>query len=164
MHETSIINEESFVQLVQLNKNSMYRVAKNILNNSYDIEDAVCSAIYKAYENRYSLKNENAFKNWILKITINEAYKIIKKNKNTVLDDDVRNKSDTWEIKTDEIWDTVKSLKNDYSIVTLLFYYEDLSVKEISKILNISQATIKTRLFRARKMLKDIITEEVCDE
>lgn len=59
-----------------------------------------------------------------------------------------------------ELIDAVMTLPKQYRIVIHLYYYEDYSVSEIGKILDVSKSVVKNRLFRGRKMLKDILQEE----
>ena len=56
-----------------------------------------------------------------------------------------------------ELWDLVNTLDEEFRVVTILFYYEDLSLKEIGMILDIPVGTVKSRLTRARAKLKHLI-------
>ena len=59
-----------------------------------------------------------------------------------------------------ELWDAVQQLSIEFRTVTVLFYYEDMSIKEISKILKLPQGTINSRLNRSREKLKTILGNE----
>ena len=52
-------------------------------------------------------------------------------------------------------------LNEEFSSVLVLFYYEDMSIKEISKVLEISEGTVKSRLSRAKSKLKALLKEEI---
>lgn len=58
-----------------------------------------------------------------------------------------------------DLYDAIKSLPSKCSIVVYLFYYEGYSTKEIGKLLHIKEATVRTRLVRARKLLKEQLKE-----
>jgi len=58
-----------------------------------------------------------------------------------------------------DLYDAIKSLPSKCSIVVYLFYYEGYSTKEIGKLLHIKEATVRTRLVRARKLLKEQLRE-----
>jgi RNA polymerase sigma-70 factor (ECF subfamily) len=58
------------------------------------------------------------------------------------------------------IFQFVMQLPPKYSVAIYLFYYEDLKISEISKILNVTQSTVKSRLARGRKQLREIIERE----
>lgn len=57
----------------------MYRIAKSILKNEHDVEDAISSTILKAYTNIIKLRKSDTFKQWIYKILVNECYATIRK-------------------------------------------------------------------------------------
>lgn len=63
-----------------------------------------------------------------------------------------------------DLFDAVMELPEKYRIVIHLFYYEDMEIKEISKVLGISESNVKVRLSRGRKMLKDRLKEEWLDD
>jgi RNA polymerase sigma-70 factor (ECF subfamily) len=56
-----------------------------------------------------------------------------------------------------ELIEAVKSLEEGQRIVTILFYYEDMSIKEIAKTLSVPEGTVKSRLGRAKERLKNLI-------
>ena len=63
-------DKEAFCNLVRINKVAIYRIAKSILTKEEDIEDAVSEAILKAYKNIKTLKNDDFFKTWLIRIVI----------------------------------------------------------------------------------------------
>lgn len=156
------IDKEKFSELVCLNKESFYRVAKGILDVESDIEDAIQTTIVKAYEKLYTLRNEEYFKTWMIRILINECNMIIRKNKRIVHIEDNSLNEAKYEDKYEDIdlREAIRNLDNDLRDVTVLFYYEDMSQKEIAKVLKIKETTVRTRLFRARNKLYELIKEE----
>lgn len=157
-----MINKSQFSELIELHQLSMYRLAKSILLNEHDVEDAVGSALLKAYDSRNTIRDINCFKSWMLKIVSNEAYSILRKKKNIIYVDKI---GEGQQISNEneshyEVWESIQKLEEDYRAIIVLHYYEDLSVKSISKILDIKQSTVKVRLFRARQKLKaDLIKQ-----
>ncbi|NYB72740.1 sigma-70 family RNA polymerase sigma factor [Sedimentibacter hydroxybenzoicus DSM 7310] len=161
--EQQVISKEEFCRLIKEYQTSLYRLAKSILLNEHDTEDAVCSAIYKAYISRNTIRKINSFKSWILKIVSNEAYTILRNKKNVVYVDTVsESTSDTYESEVPyDVWDAVEKLDEKYRAIIVLFYYDDFSIKHISEILSIPQNTVKTRLLRARQKLKtELLNQE----
>jgi RNA polymerase sigma-70 factor (ECF subfamily) len=140
-------------------------MANGILKNNMDAEDAVSETTCKAFVNFSKLRNSEKFKPWIMKILINEAYAIANKRKGfTPLDEDISVENNDAEIiDTIILWDAVQALSDDYRIVTILFYYEDMCIKEISKILNIPEGTVNSRLNRSRQQLKKFFMKEGVD-
>lgn len=151
-----------FCKLIIEYRPMLYRMSFGILKNCMDAEDAVSEATYKAYVNFHKLKDINKFKPWIIKILINESYKIAKKRKKYVkLNEDIvvdNNNIDI--IDTIVLWNAINTLGKNFRIVTIMFYYEDMSIKEISKILNIPEGTVNSRLNRSRDKLKKILLKE----
>lgn len=147
------MTSEKFSCLVYEAEKSLYRVAKSILQNDEDCADAIQNSLLKAYDNLGSLKHEKYFKTWLTRILINECYQLIRKQPDTVTYDDA------WEASIpspeySEVFTAIKELSKEYRIPFVLHYVEGYSVKEVSKILDISQSLVKTRLFRARAKLQ----------
>ena len=72
-----------------------------------------------------------------------------------LVDEDVENHL----LTTISLQEAVKSLKQPYRTVITLYYYEDFSIAQIAKITDTSMVTVKQRLFRARKQLREILKE-----
>ena len=150
-------SREQFSQNVLKYSKSLFFVAKGVLKNDADAEDAVCNAIMKAYENFGQLKDIKAFKSWITRIVLNEAYMICRKNKNTQSIEEVLQEPSYTVRYYDETWEIVNSLEEEYKTVLILFYYNDFSIKEIAKTLDIATGTVKSRLNRGRQKVKELI-------
>lgn len=123
------------------------------------------------YKNIQNLKNEEYFKTWVIRITINKCYDILKKHK---LNNEkmLKAQEDVSELHTNfdnnvilqtDLQTTLELLEEDLKIVTVLYYYNDLSISEISDILNIPKGTVKSRVFRAREKLYEILSKEEVD-
>ena len=144
---------------MRLCEKSLYRVTASLLSSQQDAEDAMQEALCTAYEKLYTLKDEEKFRSWLLKIAANSAYDILRRRGRTVpLEDLEPAAADHTEDKLG-LWMAVQQLPADYRTVVVLFYYEDLDVREISQITAIPEATVKTRLFRARQRLKSLLAE-----
>ncbi len=149
--------KEQFSQNVLKYSNSLFFVAKGVLKNDADAEDAVCNAIMKAYENFGQLKDIKAFKSWITRIVINEAYMICRKNKNTQSIEEILQEPSYIVKYYDDTWEIVNSLEEEYKTVLILFYYNDFSINEIAQTLDIAKGTVKSRLNRGRQKVKELI-------
>lgn len=150
-------SKEQFSQLVMKHKDSLFFTAKSILRNDADAEDAVCSAIMKAFENFGQLREKEYFKSWITRIVINEAYAICRKNKNLQSMEEMVTEP-SYNDYHDEMWEVVNSLDEEFRTVIIMFYYNDIPVKEIAEYLNIAPGTVKSRLNRGRQKLREMIT------
>jgi len=143
-------------QILMENMQSMYRVAFSILKTEEEISDAVSNTVVIVFEKIQTLRNEEFFKTWLTRILINECYKICKQNKKIIYlencNQETLSYNDTY---TDfEVRNMVKQLDKDLKEIVVLYYFEDFSVKEISKIVKIPEGTVKSRLSRARNELE----------
>lgn len=146
-----------FCERVSQYRYQFYITAYAILGNETDAEDAVCNAILNGYEHLAQLKNPKKFKAWMLTITRNEALKLCRKRMDLLGDENVERLLPPTFDSHNELWDIVQTLKEEYRIVIVLFYYNELSLKDISDVLDISIGTVKSRLDRGRKLLKDAL-------
>lgn len=153
---------EWFSRKVQELKNPMYGLAIGILKNSQDAEDAIQNALMLAYEHMDDLSMLEKFKPWIMRILANECYRILKKRRYDVNIDEAYDIAAKQESPEEQmtLWELVGGLKDEYRTVILLFYYEDMSIREIAGVLEISEDNVKKRLSRARTKLKAFLEKE----
>lgn len=143
-----------FCEYIDRYRNELYIVAWAILENKEDTEDAVSNAILKAYENRNQLRGAHKFKPWITTITKNEALKIRKKWLTLPGDDAMESMMTPVQEHYDELWDILQKMREEFRLVLVLFYYNDLSLKEIAQVLDTPVGTVKSRLSRGREILR----------
>ena len=156
---------ESFERLVNSVKVKLYKTGMAILKNDDDVCDAIQETLLSAYKNFESLKEKQYFSTWITRILINKCYDIIKKNKKIAyLNEQMEmetNESYYDRYKEDSTVERVLSQINpELKLVTVLYYYDEFSVKEISEMLNIPEGTVKSRLARARDKMYEILKME----
>lgn len=151
------MKKEEFCEQVKMYRYQFYIVAQAILGNEADAQDAVCSAILKGYEHRRQLKSAGKFKAWMIAITRNEALQILRKRLELPGDEKVAELLEPVRDHYNELWDVVSALKEEYRIVIVMFYYNELSIKEISKILGVAPGTVKSRLNRGRELLRQAL-------
>jgi RNA polymerase sigma-70 factor, ECF subfamily len=156
--------DECFVNEIGKYKQNLFRMAKSILHNDADAEDAVGETIYKAYRKLGSIRSLNSFRPWIMKILVNECYATAKRQSRVEYLDKMENVADRVQDSTQtsfqELWSVVYQLEQEFSTVVILFYYEDLSIKEIARVLGLVEGTVKSRLARARQKLKYLLESE----
>lgn len=150
-------NGKAFTKLMDENLKSMYRVGKGILNREDDIEDAIQNTILKAYLNIKTLKNDELFKTWLIKILINECNKIYNFNKKCISLDKVVEEQHKDKYEDFDLKFAVDSLPEELRLVITLFYFEDLKISEISEIVGIPEGTVKSRLSRAKTKIAESI-------
>jgi RNA polymerase sigma factor, sigma-70 family len=138
----------------------MYYLALSICKNEADAQDIVGETIVKAFEARNQLRNDARFKYWIMKILTNTAYTYLKRKKRLVFEEPVEEIVTKNENSDHGLWAKVMGIEEKYRMVIILYYEQEFSTREISKILNIPEGTVRSRLARAREKLKDILEAE----
>ena len=153
-------------EIIQENVQSMYRVAFSILKNEEEIYDAISNTTVIVFEKISTLQKEEFFKTWLTRILINECYKIYNQNKKIIyLENSNQNTLEYHDDYSDiETKNLIKYLSEDLKEIVMLYYFEDFSVKEIGKILDIPDGTVKSRLSRARKELEKVLIKNQEDE
>ncbi len=153
---------EPFCGLIREHRTALFRVARAILRNDTDAEDAVSEATVKAYISFGRLRKRESFKPWVMRILVNEAYTLLRKRKNHEPLESISvsgGGAPPSPVDTLALWDAVARLPEEFRVVTVLFYYDDMSIKEISKILRVPVGTVNSRLSRARERLRTLLTE-----
>ena len=156
---------QALEELIHMYEIKMYKTAKTILNCEDDINEAIQQTIILVYKKINQLKNNKSFGTWIMKILVNQCKKIW--NQNNKRDEKHIELEDNIKFTTPEKEDysfvnkAMEKLSDEYKEVTILYYYDEFSIKEISKILNIPKGTVKSRLARARQTLSKLLKEEV---
>ena len=157
-------NPEAFERLVNSVKVKLYKTSMSILRSDDDACDAIQDTLLDAFKYFNTLKEEKYFNTWITRILINNCNDIIKKrqkisyiNKECEISEDA-SYYDTY--KSDSALESaLNCLDFDLRTITVLFYYDNLSVQDISDILKIPEGTVKSRLSRAREKLFKILSE-----
>lgn len=147
---------EAFVNAIKQYESVLYKVAKRLLVYDEDVADAMQEALLSAFENINTLNNEKYFKTWVCKILINKCNEILRKNKKVVYVADVLpDKESSNDFLKIELDDALNSLNKDYKIVMILYYILEFNTREIGEFLLEPEGTVKSRLSRARTILRE---------
>jgi len=160
---------DRFEELVQRYQNKMFRFVYQKVLNSDDAMELTQEVFLKVFNSLKKFDIKRKFSPWIYKIALNETYNFIKKRSRGQLvhveDEYVENMVKTEnELLRDEynrneedevIRKTINELPEKYQGVIYYFYLEEMSLKEVSEILGIKVGSVKTRLTRGRRMLKE---------
>ncbi|HEY5587841.1 MAG TPA: sigma-70 family RNA polymerase sigma factor [Candidatus Paceibacterota bacterium] len=163
------LNDELFSDLIDSCKENLYKIAFSYLKNEQNSLDAVSETIYKAYKNINKLKNREFFNTWIIKILINSCKTVLKNNKVIYIEEYNTTKSDNLDIlETDfklsikiDLYNAIDKLNDKFKSIIILKYLEDMSIIQISEVLNLPEGTVKVYLRRALGVLK-IELDEGC--
>ncbi|MBD5487368.1 MAG: sigma-70 family RNA polymerase sigma factor [Lachnospiraceae bacterium] len=153
------MEQETFERNIREYAPNMYRLALAMLHNRQDAEDAVSEAVLIAYEKRHTLRDRKRFKPWIMQIMANEARRIYGKNRRITPMEDMEAYMPSFRDENHELWDVVMQLETAHREVIMLYFYERFSIKEIGRILRVPEGTVKSRLSRAKKALKEMLEE-----
>ena len=154
---------ERLIQYILENQDRFYRVAYSYTRHQEDALDVVQNAVCKALEAHESIKNEDAIKTWFYRILINECLTVIKKRKRFLRTDDVLEREEVYYEKGYEqdggMEKELDSLELDVQGIIKLRFFEEMSLKEISRITGLNLNTVKTKLYRGIKQLKENMRE-----
>lgn len=152
--------------LIERYKDALFAAAFHICKNSADADDVVQDTFLQYHLTKKQFDSEQHIRAWLIRVAINKAKDCTRsfwRQKGQPLDEYI----ETLAFETPEsenLFEQVLALPEKYRIVIHLFYYEDYSVREIAGILNLTEANVKVRLSRGRKLLKDILKEEWNDD
>jgi len=166
-------DKEAFSELVKLYLKPVYYLAYRFVRDHDTADELAQECFVKAYQALESFIEGKSFKSWIFAIVSNLAINYLKKKKRqSSLDETIPNdlledkkvSSNPHEslVASDlqkQITQAVEELPEDFKAVFILRTYEDMSYEEIAKTLNIENGTVMSRLFRARKILKEKLKE-----
>jgi len=154
------MGKANFEALAAQHRDMIYRIALNQLRSIPDAEDAMQEVLLKLYLYKGSFDSADHAKHWLIRVTLNHCRCLWRSpwKKNVPLEELSRTIGFT-EQKDSDLFLAVMELPESSRTVLYLFYYEDLTVKQIAQLMHLSVSTVTTRLYRARKRLKHDLTE-----
>ena len=176
-------DEHAFEALMRRHNRMLYRLARSILKDEADAEDALQEAYFAAYRNMASFRGTSSLSTWLGRIVINEAYARLRKQKRAAvvvsfataerggqsieegaMDDERVERPDTAAMRAELrrlLERKIDELPAQFRTVFMLRDVEELSVEETAECLDVPAATVRTRAFRARALLRASLAEEV---
>ena len=176
-------DERAFEAVMREHNRMLYRLARSILKDDAEAEDAVQEAYFSAYRNIAGFRGGAKLSTWLARIVINEAYGRLRKRKAAVvvplesarIGGDSRPEEGIMVEGTEERPDAaalraelrgllerrIDALPEPFRIVFVLRDVEEMSVEEAADCLDIPAATVRTRAFRARALLRESLSRDV---
>ena len=169
---------EAFHELVQPCQRSVYFAALSTLDNEADAEEVTQEAMLKAFRNLPGFRQDSTFRTWLTRITANEALMRLRKDRRyRFVPLDEPHQDDDGECVPKDIADVretplqslegselrklmakaLSSLPSNYRVVVVLRDIKQFSIAETARILGVSKANVKTRLFRGRLRMRDLL-------
>ena len=153
-----ILSEQEFNKKYELYSQELMNISYGYTKSRDDSLDIIQNVFAKLVNNQKQFNNLNEEKYWLIRITINECKDFLrKKSKRPIINADLVNSFSNYDSETENlhyIADVVKTLPEKYRVVIILFYWDELSIKDIAKVLKVSEDAVKKRLERARKLIK----------
>ncbi|MDE5741539.1 MAG: sigma-70 family RNA polymerase sigma factor [Oscillospiraceae bacterium] len=139
----------------------VYRLAYARSQNVHDAQDITQDVFLKYIRSEKKFNDEEHRKAWLIRVTVNAGNSLAKSAWNRHRADISEAEAETVELpEKSGVYYAVRELPEKYRVTVHLFYYEEFSVKEIGRILGIGETAVKSRLFRAREMLREMLGGE----
>jgi RNA polymerase sigma-70 factor (ECF subfamily) len=161
-------NPEDLRAVVDRHAAAVYRVARSIVHDPALAEDVVQETMLKAWRNSPVSHGEEIPRNWLLKVARNTAISLLRTRREDLHSPDTLPEGSGGPSTTrtvegrhqlDDLWKVMEQLDEDARALIVLKEVDGLSYEEIAQTLDLPLPTVKTRLFRARKALKDAMKE-----
>jgi len=165
----------AFEQLVKRYDRKLFRIAQSVTHNREDSQDAVQEAFLKAFQNLGQFRGDSQFSTWLIRITVNQSLMKLRKQRairEVSLDEDLRTDEDLlprevidWAPNPEQRYSVselrnilIKTIEELQPILRTVFVLQDLeglSTDQTAEVLNLSQSAVKSRLWRARLLLRE---------
>ncbi len=164
--------EDTINRLISIYGDTIFRLCYLYVKDYQIAEDIVQEVFVKVYRNYNKFKHNSDEKTWITKIAINTCKTYLKGSwvKRVILKEEIENtfiedveKRFIYQDEKAQLLLAVLEMDSKYKDIIILYYYNDLTISEISRILGISENTVKTRMVRGRKKLEIKLKEMVDD-
>ena len=167
----------AFEELIERYKYMVFTLALKMIKNREDAEEVAQDVFVKAFTALNTFKGDSKFSTWLYKIAYYRSLDYLKKNKrqlqtrpidvseeyNIAALDNAMDDLEASE-RRQMVQQAMEELAPDDSVVITLYYFEELSLKEIAEVMNMTVNTVKVRLFRSRGRLAAVLKNRVAPE
>lgn len=155
--------DQELTQLYYRHVDTVWRICYSFMKNKADTEDMVQETFLRAFSWDKPFQSEEHEKAWLIVTASNLCKDTLKRARRR--DEPLEEHGElTAPQHSSEVLEAVLALPEDYKAAVYLYYYEGCSAKEIASLLNCPQATVRTRLARARRRLKQMLGGELDEE
>ena len=148
------MDKEEFTRAVLEYESTLYRVAKSMLGSEADCADAAQNALLRAWEKQHTLRDTAYFKTWLTRILINECRAMLRQRARFVPLEEEAAEGEIAPERDSGLYEAVMGLDVKYRVPFVLYYIEGFRTREIASMLKLPEGTVKTRLRRAREILR----------
>ena len=153
-------DDDSFIIVMQNHKETLYRTALAFLKNEHDALEAMQEVTYRAYKKIHTLKEPAYLKTWLIRIMMNYCQDQLKKNKRMVIDEHLIDTLSTNDVSKLELTEALSTLSNEEQQLIYLKYFQDVKIKDIAILENIPEGTVKSRLHKIMRTLRQHFSEK----
>ena len=156
-------NRQAFGELIMLHQEYLYKTAFMYTKNEQDSLDAVQDCAMRAMISMDKLREPKYFKTWITRILINSVYQAQNKNGKYYAFEEYKETAEKERISIEErtdLYDAVDLLPPVYKTIVILHFFQDMKLKDIAKVMDIPLGSVKSYLFRAKGILRNLLEEE----
>lgn len=153
------MTNQDFQDRVRSCERRLYSMAYMLLHRTADCEDAVQEAVLRAWQRLPSLRNEQFFETWLIRIVINECKNQLTKSKRRG-ETELSTQFAEPESPEPELYEALASLEWKHRIVITLKYIDGYTLDEMSRILVLPKGTVASRLDRAKRLLREQLKGE----
>ncbi|UCF78037.1 MAG: sigma-70 family RNA polymerase sigma factor [Candidatus Eiseniibacteriota bacterium] len=172
-------DQEAFRSLVNRYGGLVVHIVHRMIRNAADAEDVYQDVFLKVYQALPRFRLESKMSTWIATITYNTCVNHLRKKKEVLLGDLTEENEEGMRLRTDcpspveraERVDIAERLETEigkmppqFRTVLTLFHLEDMTYREIAQVMNLPEGTVKSHLFRARKLLRRRLAERYGEE
>lgn len=145
-----------FMRAVETYRDTVYRVALHHFASPLDAEDAVQEVFLRLYTREEAFDSQEHLRRWLIRVTVNVCKDVLKSpwRRRRISLEALPDQPVFDAPEQGELYQAVLALPEKYRVVLDLYYYEELSTREIGQVLGLRQTAVTTRLFRARDLLK----------
>jgi RNA polymerase sigma factor (sigma-70 family) len=150
------VREEALRRLMTQYKNDLMRMSCAFLKDTSLAEDAVQETFVKAYQAMATFRGDSSEKTWLMRIVLNTCRNIRRDSWFRFVDRSITPDTLPLQAASDRdsaLLGTVMSLPYRYKEVVLLYYYQGMTLQEISEVMTVAVSTVSTRLKKARERL-----------
>ncbi len=164
-------NETDFSIIIERYKNKAFSLLKRMLKNDLDAEEVLQDCFLKAFNSLNGFKGESKFSTWFYRIVYNTALTKLSSKKRKI-ESEMSSVEDHFKLESEYgsadieqkdlakfIQELITKLPERYSAIISMFYLDEMSIKEISEVMQISVSNVKVMLHRSRNYLRDLILD-----
>ena len=162
VHSAGKGDKQAFLKLIDLHRQSMYATAMAVTRNEDDALDAIQETVLTLWEKLDTLRKPAYFKTWMTRILLNNCCSLLRgESRETPVEGfEESGREEDWDTSLD-VREALWRLSQDDRLLLQLFYFEDLSVRQVAEVMGLSSGTVRMRLTRSRRKFAEQYDTEV---